>query len=109
MELIYLDLMIFYYMRKELLKKYLGLLLLILPNAKKYNYSNILYNQQKFLTAYDIHDTLLDFININKYNFPRMRQNIGQSLFIKINGNNRSCENYFDEITNDFCFCQNYI
>ena len=94
---------------ERITEKYLGLLLLILPNAKNYNYSNILYNQQKFLTAYDIHDTILDFINVNKYNFPRMRQNIGQSLFIKINGNNRSCENYFDEITNDFCFCQNYV
>lgn len=94
---------------ERIIEKYLGLLLFILPNTKNYNYSNILYNQQKFLTTYDIHDSILDFINVNKYNFPRLRQNIGQSLLLKINGNNRSCENYYDEITNDFCFCQNYF
>lgn len=94
---------------ERIIEKYLGLLLFILPNKKKFNYSNILYNQQKFLTTYDIHDSILDFINVNKYNFPRMRQNIGQSLFLKINGNNRSCENYYDEITKDFCFCKNYL
>ena len=35
---------------ERIIEKYLGLLLFILPNKKKFNYSNILYNQQKFLT-----------------------------------------------------------
>ena len=71
-------------------EKYLALLFFILPNKEKYNYSNILYNQQQLITVYDIHDTLLDMINVNKYNYDNMEQSKGQSLFLKINGKERS-------------------
>ena len=47
-----------------IIEQYLGLLILILPNSDDFNAENILYNQQKMITTYDIHDTILDMINI---------------------------------------------
>ena len=94
---------------EKITEQYLGLLLLILPNKNNYNLENIAFNQQKMITPYDIHDTLLDMINVNKYDYKNMVQNRGQSLFMKINGKERNCQKYNGEITNDFCFCQKYI
>lgn len=94
---------------EKITEKYLGLFLLILPNVSNFNYSSILFNQQQFITTYDIHDTLLDMINVNKNDFKIMEQHKGQSLFLRINGKERSCQNYYDEITDNFCFCRNYI
>ena len=93
---------------EKMTEEFLPLLLLIIPNKKRYNYSNILFNQQQLITAYDIHDTLLDMINVDKKNYEIMEQNKGQSLFIKINGKERSCKNYDEEISDTFCYCQNY-
>ena len=90
-------------------EEFLALLILILPSKKDYDFSNILFNQQQLITTYDIHDTLLDMINVNKSNFENMNQNKGKSLFTKINGKERSCENYLEEIPESFCYCQNYI
>ena len=78
------------FLEEKMSEKYLALLFFILPNKEKYKYSNILYNQQQLITVYDIHDTLLDMINVNKYNYHNMEQNKGQSLFLKINGKERS-------------------
>ena len=94
---------------EKIFEKYLGLLLLIVPNKDDYNLTNILFNQQQFITTYDIHDTLLDMINVGKDKYLNMVLNKGQSLFIKINGTQRNCQNYPEEITEDFCFCENYI
>ena len=60
------------------------------------------------ITTYDIHDTLLDMINVNKYDYKNIALNRGQSLFLKINGKERNCEKYDGEITKEFCFCHNY-
>ena len=94
---------------EKIMEKYLGLLLIILPNIGTYNNSNILFNQQQFITVYDIHDTLLDMININKTQYKNMEQKKGQSLFLKIKERERSCQNYPKEITDNFCFCKNYV
>ena len=93
---------------EKITEKYLGLLLLILPNNNYYNLSNIIFNQQQMITPYDIHDTLLDMININKYDYKKLESTRGQSLFFKINGKERNCQKYHGEITEDFCFCRNY-
>lgn len=93
---------------EKIFEKFLGLLLIILPNSGKFNSENILYNQQQLITVYDIHDTLLDMININKYDYKNMNLNKGQSIFYKINGMKRNCEKYKGEITSEFCFCENY-
>ena len=94
---------------EKMIEKYLGLLILILPNKNINNLENIIFNQQQMITPYDIHDTLIDMININKYNYQNLNTKIGQSLFIRINGKERNCQNYSEDITDDFCFCQQYI
>jgi len=93
---------------EKITEKYLGLLLLILPNNNNYNSSNIIYNQQQMITTYDIHDTLLDMINVNKYGYKNLDSNRGQSLFLKINGKERNCQKYKGEITKEYCFCHRY-
>lgn len=93
---------------EKITEKYLGLLLLILPNKNDYNSSNIFYNQQQMITTYDIHDTLLDMINVNKYDYKNMDLTRGQSLFLKINGKERNCQKYKGEITPEYCFCHKY-
>ena len=90
-------------------EKYLALFILILPIKNNNYYSNIMFNQQQLITAYDIHDTLLDMINVNKNNYEAMEKHKGQSLFLKINGKERGCENYIGEISDDSCYCQNYV
>ena len=91
------------------MEKYLGLLLFILPNDGNYKLKNIIFNQQQMITPYDIYDTLLDLINVDKNVYKNLDKNKGQSLFKKINGKERNCENYTGEITDDVCFCQKYI
>ena len=91
---------------EKLIEKYLAMLFIILPeNNKKYNKTAININQQRFITPFDIHDTLLDMINIDKKKFPQMI-NKGQSLFEEINGLERNCKNYDNQIPNEFCFCK---
>ena len=88
---------------------YLGVFLLILPknsNNNTINHENIFYNQQKFITTFDIHDSLLDMINIEKMKYPQMDNIKGQSLFEKINGSKRSCKTYKEEL-ND-CYCKSF-
>ena len=98
----------FLFYEEKTIEKYLGLLIIILPNLDFIQSENILFNQQMFITAYDIHDTLFDMINLNKSQIVDIEQNRGQTLFLKINGKERSCQNYIGEITDNFCFCENY-
>ena len=96
---------LFYEEKKH--ERFLGLLFLILPNNNNYNLSNIYFNEQQMITPYDIHDTLLDMINIDKYNYQNIELTKEQSLFIKINGKERNCQKYKKEIYNISCFCHN--
>ena len=98
---------ILFYEEKKM-EKYLGLLLFILPNDSNYKLKNIIFNQQQMITPYDICDTLLDMIIVDKNVYKNLDKNKGQSLFKKINGKERNCENYTGEITDDVCFCQKY-
>jgi hypothetical protein len=59
------------------------------------------------ITSYDIHDTLLDMININNYEINKNVSNQRQTLFLKIDGKKRNCQLYEKEIHGN-CFCQNY-
>ena len=92
---------------EKIIENYLGLFILIIPNSKENNLDNIYYNQQIMMTTYDIHDTLLDMINVNKYDYKDMNLDKGQSIFSKINGKLRNCEKYEEHITKEFCFCLN--
>ena len=95
--------------KEKKMELYLGVFLLILPknsNNNTINHENIFYNQQKFITTFDIHDSLLDMINIEKMKYPQMDNIKGQSLFEKINGSKRSCKTYKEEL-ND-CYCKSF-
>ena len=94
---------------EKIFEKYLGLLLLIVSNKGNYNSLNILFNQQQFITAYDIYDTILDILNVSKYEYNKLDWHKGQSLFAKINGTQRNCQDYSEEISQNFCFCENYV
>jgi hypothetical protein len=98
---------IFFYQEK-IMEKYLAMLFIILPdNNENYNKTAININQQRLITPFDIHDTLLDMINVEKKNYHQMI-NRGQSLFEEINGLKRSCGNYDNQIPDDVCFCKNF-
>ena len=84
----------------------LGSLFILLPDNDNYDPYPIEQNEQRFVTPYDIHDTLIDFAggNSNEYS------NNGQSLLKEINGLNRNCLKYynnFDDIEL-YCSCIKY-
>ena len=97
----------FYYERT------LPVLFLILPNEEKLYknnlYDNISSNQQTFITAFDIYNTLVNLAfgedqnKINKY-----KTQYGESLFNKIDYNNRYCQSkIFDsQIVSYACNCK---
>lgn len=93
---------------EKMFEKFLGLLIIILPNNNNYTLYNFFHNQQQLITLYDIHDTLLDMINMNLYNYDRLKKNLqkGQSLFLKIDGSKRNCQIYKEEMK-EYCFCKN--
>jgi len=93
---------------EKMFEKFLGLLIIIFPNNNNYETSNLLYNQQQMITSYDVHETLLDMININKYEINKNISNQRQTLFLKIDGKKRNCQLYEKEIQAN-CFCQNYF
>ena len=92
---------------EKIIENYLGLFIFIIPDNNN-NDQNIFYNQQMMITTYDIHDTLLDMINVNKYKYNEMNSLMGQSIFLKINGTMRNCQKYKEYITDEFCVCINY-
>jgi hypothetical protein len=87
-------------------EKSLGVFFLILPENSnlKINESNIIDNEQKFITPYDIHDTIIDIINGNEYS------DNGISVFQKIDSLKRNCDSYNDDYDDKkrFCSCLNY-
>ena len=70
-----------------------------------YNKSAIFINQQRFVTPYDIHDTMVYFISNDYY----WKSKKGQSLTEEINGLERDCEKYEDDFDNqtikEYCHC----
>ena len=84
----------------------LGTFFLILPeNNKLYNYNvdNIRINQQRFITPYDIHDTLINIL----FDECDYYSGSGQTLFQKVDGLKRSCANYPKDFDNmeRYCSC----
>ena len=74
--------------------------------------NNLKENMQTLLTPYDIHDTLSDIIfdevNMNVHT----RDNLGNSVFRKIDAKNRTCMKYTEWPLDEMCHCripgQNY-
>ena len=91
------------------IEKSLGTFFIIIPNKFKYNKNIVHINEQRLVTPYDIHDTILDFANVNVSRID-VFANLGQSIFKKVNGMKRKCENYKSSFShiNTYCHCINY-
>jgi len=86
-----------------LIEHYLPLLIILLPKDNdKIKRNEIINNQDKFITAYDIFNTLL-FISNGDLNYKEY-SNKGISLFEYINPKGRNCKQFEDEIGNE-CKC----
>ena len=83
-------------------EKVLGFLYVILPKNSTYK-ENVIYNEQRFVTPYDIFGTFIDIL-FTKDDKPNFYFN-GQSLFEKINGLERSCKTYEELRESTFCRC----
>jgi hypothetical protein len=70
-----------------------------------YNKTALFINQQRFVTPYDIHDTMVYFVSNDYY----WKSKKGQSLTDEINGLKRNCEIYMDDFDNEtikeYCRC----
>ena len=88
------------------IEKTLGTLFIFLPKNDIFDnyFDNLYYNQQKLVTPYDIFFSLCYLIDVD----GNGDKNKGQSLFQKINGLERSCENYNDFDDKKDCHCINY-
>ena len=86
-----------------LIEQYLPLLIILLPNDNnKIKTDEIIINQDKFITAYDIFNTLL-FISTGTLNYNGYSSK-GISLFEYINPKGRNCKKFENEIRNH-CKC----
>jgi len=70
-----------------------------------YNKTAIFINQQRFITPYDIHDTLVYLVS-NDYFWKSKK---GQTLTDEIDGLKRNCSLYIDDFDNEtikeYCHC----
>ena len=91
------------------IEKSLGTFFIIIPNKFKYDKNIVHINEQRLVTPYDIHDTILDFANVNVSEID-VFANLGQSIFKKVNGKKRKCENYRSSFSHikTYCHCKNY-
>ena len=73
---------------------------------------NLEENQQTFLTPYDIFDTLSDIIFDEENMKVHTREDLGKSIFRKIDAKSRNCMKYTEWPLDEMCHCripgQNY-
>jgi len=89
------------------LEKLFGFFFLILPKKSDYT-ENLIINEQRMMTPYDIYATFIDIIysDFEKKNYPESF--VGQSIFKKINGKERTCNKYYEYVRHPRCACKNY-
>ena len=94
-------------------EKNLGSFFLVLHRAgiEQDIIDKIKINEQSFVTAYDIYDSLLS-IGYNCYDDNcwkeiKNKSKNGKSVFSLIDGKKRNCNFYFSEIKDNECFCYN--
>jgi len=83
----------------------LSYMFIFMDKKENFNDEQLLKNQQKFITAYDIYETLYHIVYGNNYirqENPDMDKRF--SIFEKINESNRTCSNYI-EIIEGTCKC----
>ena len=83
-----------------LIEKYMPIFIMIIPDIKNITYeeqySEIIKNQQTFITPFDIYYTIRHIIYGNNYknNLLLDQKNKGESLFKHINAKERNCRKY---------------
>ena len=88
------------------LEKTLGTWLMILPKKINVDEKNIEINQQRLVTTYDIHDTLLDMFGYKLNDKVYSRK--GKSIFSEINGLERNCDFYKQDLLPLWCRCEDF-
>jgi len=88
------------------LEKTLGTWLMILPKKINVDEKNIEINQQRLVTPYDIHDTLLDMFGY-KLN-DKIYSRKGKSIFSEIKGLERNCDFYKQDLLPLWCRCKDF-
>ena len=88
-----------------LIENFLPLLIFILPNERnnKINLKELYINQDKFITSFDIYNTMLFMAEGNKNSTHNSKY--GNSLFDYINSKGRNCSKY--KIEEKYCKCLN--
>ena len=88
-----------------LIENFLPLLIFILPNERnnKINLKELYINQDKFITSFDIYNTLLFMAEGNKNSSHNSKY--GNSLLDYINSKGRNCSKY--KIEEKYCKCLN--
>lgn len=84
-----------------------GALFLFMPedDISHYNRSGMYINEQRYITPYDIYDTLID--NLGEIYANKLNKK-GCPLDIEINGLKRGCDDYNDFLKDFNCNCINY-
>ena len=73
---------------------------------KKDEIENLEENQQTLLTPYDIFDTLSDIVFDEENMKVHTRENLGKSVFRKIDAKNRTCMKYTEWPLDELCHCR---
>jgi hypothetical protein len=89
-----------------IMEKTLASLFLLMPKEKVTTQFNttLTNNQQVMVTPYDIHNTLLNLINMGDEN--EYYSKLGKSLFEPISGLSRDCETYKLDMSDLWCRCR---
>ena len=74
------------------IEKSLGMLFFLFPENENIDFSGVVVNEQRFVTTYDIYNTLIDMLGFDEEYFNKK----GKSLFNEVDGNERDCFSYDD-------------
>ena len=85
------------------LEKTLGTWFMLLPRIKNIDETYLEINQQRMVSPYDIFDTLLDMFGYHEKDKVYSRKGI--SVYKKINGLERNCDYYSQDIIPLWCRC----
>ena len=88
------------------LEKTLGTWFMILPKKSNIDEKNLEKNQQRLVTPYDIHDTLIDIFGYQLNDKVYSRK--GKSVFEEINGLERDCGYYSQDLLPLWCRCVDF-
>ena len=78
---------------------------LFIISGKNFDNKDIILNQQKMITAYDVYNTLIHIIYGDDFEMMNVHNEKGVSLFKYIEEKDRSCDDYEELINSDNCRC----